>query len=111
MYRSFGFELHSLQSLHRGNAAILAQYVIPVLAGWRSVNLHLAPGVHIAGGVTIDESAFLGTGAGAIPNVHIGADSVIGAGGVVVDDIPSRVTVVGVPARLSNGATNFHKGR
>jgi serine acetyltransferase len=30
---------------------------------------------------------------------HIGARSIIGAGGVVVKDIPENVTAVGIPAK------------
>ncbi len=62
--------------------------------------VHVAPGVHLAGGVRIGEQSFLGVGASAIPYVTIGARTTIGAGGVVVKDIESDVTAVGVPARV-----------
>lgn len=62
--------------------------------------VHIAPGVHLAGGVRIGVQSFLGVGASAIPYVTIGERTTIGAGGVVVRDIGSDVTAVGVPAHV-----------
>jgi sugar O-acyltransferase (sialic acid O-acetyltransferase NeuD family) len=61
---------------------------------------HLAPGVHLAGGVRIGEGALLGIGSMVIPGRSIGEWTTVGAGGVVVSDLPARATAVGVPARL-----------
>jgi UDP-perosamine 4-acetyltransferase len=61
---------------------------------------HCAPGTHLAGNVDVGEGAFLGVGACAIPGTRIGAWSTVGAGGIVIDDIPAGVTAVGVPARI-----------
>jgi sugar O-acyltransferase (sialic acid O-acetyltransferase NeuD family) len=62
-------------------------------------HVHLAPGVRLAGSVRIGEGAFLGIGAVALPGVVIGAWSTVGAGAVVLGDVPEGATVVGVPAR------------
>jgi len=62
--------------------------------------VHLAPGVHLAGNVFIGEGAFLGIGTKAIPGVRIGRWAQIGAGGIVVGDIPAHVLAAGVPARV-----------
>jgi sugar O-acyltransferase (sialic acid O-acetyltransferase NeuD family) len=62
--------------------------------------VHLAPGVHLGGNVSIREGAFLGIGIKAIPGVTIGRWSQIGAGGIIVRDIPDNVLAVGVPARV-----------
>ena len=61
---------------------------------------HIAPGVHLAGGVRVGEGTLVGVGAATIPNVAIGEWAMVGAGSVVTQDIPARVTVVGVPARV-----------
>jgi acetyltransferase-like isoleucine patch superfamily enzyme len=44
--------------------------------------------------------AFLGIGAKVIPGVKIGAGTTVGAGAVVIEDLPENVTAVGVPARV-----------
>jgi len=61
---------------------------------------HLAPGSHLAGGVHVGPGALVGVGACAVPNVKIGAGTIVGAGAVVVNDLPERVTAVGVPAKV-----------
>lgn len=60
---------------------------------------HVGPGAHLAGVVTLEEGVFMGIGSSVIPMKHVGAWSTVGAGGVVVDDLPAEVTAVGVPAR------------
>ena len=49
------------------------------------------------------EGAFVGIGASIIPYKKVGKDSVIGAGVVVVDDIPDGVTAVSGRARVIKG--------
>ncbi len=61
---------------------------------------HIAPGVHLAGGVDVREGAFFGISSSAVPYVKVGEWSIIGAGSVVVNDIPSKQLVVGVPAKI-----------
>lgn len=60
---------------------------------------HIAPGAHLAGRVVVGERAWVGIGAAVREGVRIGSDAVVGAGAAVVDDVPPRLTVVGVPAR------------
>lgn len=60
---------------------------------------HLAPGVHLAGNVHVAEGAFLGTGCVVIPGRQVGAWTTVGAGAVVVRDLPGEVVAYGVPAR------------
>jgi acetyltransferase-like isoleucine patch superfamily enzyme len=50
-------------------------------------------------GPTIRRGARVGAGAVLCPAVEIGEDSFVGAGAVVVDDVPPRMVVVGNPAR------------
>lgn len=61
---------------------------------------HIAPGVHLAGRVHVGTGAMLGISSCAIPGVRVGDWASVGAGGVVIRDIPARCTVVGVPARV-----------
>lgn len=64
----------------------------------------IAPGVLISGDVTIGKRVLVGMGAiigvpRAGEHIIIGDDAVIGAGAVVLRDIPPGETWVGVPAR------------
>lgn len=49
-------------------------------------------------GPTIEDGAFIGTGAKVIGAVRVGAGATVGANAVVVDDVPAGATVVGAPA-------------
>ncbi|MCC6179757.1 MAG: NeuD/PglB/VioB family sugar acetyltransferase [Chloroflexi bacterium] len=62
--------------------------------------VNVNPGAAICGSATLGEGCFIGASATVIDNVRIGEWSVVGAGAVVIDDVPSHVTVVGVPARI-----------
>lgn len=61
--------------------------------------VHLGPGVRLAGNTTVGEGAFLGVASSAVPGRTVGPWSTVGAGAVVIDDVPERSVVVGVPAR------------
>lgn len=61
--------------------------------------VHIAPGVRLAGGVIIEEGAFLGIGSVVLPGIRIGSWAIVGAGSVVINDVHSRETVVGKPAK------------
>lgn len=50
--------------------------------------------------ITIGDNVWLGGGVIVCPGVTIGADTVVGAGSVVVKDLPARVVAVGNPARV-----------
>ena len=49
--------------------------------------------------VLIEDGVFLGTGAMILKGVHIGQNAVVGAGAVVVKDVPAGSIVAGNPAR------------
>jgi sugar O-acyltransferase (sialic acid O-acetyltransferase NeuD family) len=59
----------------------------------------VAPGVHVCGAASVMEGCDLGTACTVIPRVSIGPWTVVGAGAVVVADLPPNVTAVGLPAR------------
>lgn len=64
---------------------------------------HVAPGCGLAGNVTLGQGVFLGIGCKVIPRVKIGAWTTVGAGAVVVRDLPADRLAVGVPARIIKG--------
>lgn len=57
------------------------------------------PSVNVSGNVEVGEGAELGTGMQIIQGKRIGKQSIIGAGAVVVKDIPEKCTAVGSPAK------------
>ena len=61
--------------------------------------VNIAPGAHLAGGVQVGEGAFIGIGATIKGWLRIGARATVGAGAVVLKEVPDGVTVVGNPAR------------
>lgn len=50
--------------------------------------------------VMIEDNCWIGAGVTICPGVHIGKNSVIGAGSVVLEDIPENVVAVGNPCRV-----------
>ncbi len=58
----------------------------------------LAPGVTTGGTVRVGRATALGVGANVVHGITIGADTVVGAGTLVLEDIPERVVAYGVPA-------------
>jgi UDP-perosamine 4-acetyltransferase len=65
-------------------------------------SVHVAPGTNLSGYVTVGDRALLGIGStvGRGTPINIGADATVGAGSLVIEDVPPGVTVIGVPARL-----------
>jgi len=49
---------------------------------------------------TLGDRVVVGAGAKVLGNIYIGDDSKIGAGSVVVDNVPEHATVVGIPGRV-----------
>ena len=58
------------------------------------------PGVVTAGNVTLRECCHVHTGTTIINRIEVGADAIVGAGAVVIRNVPPHTTVVGVPARV-----------
>lgn len=63
-------------------------------------HVHIGPAVTLCGGVCVGIGAFLGAEVVVIPYRSIGANAVVGAGGIVTCDIPERTLAVGLPARV-----------
>ena len=62
--------------------------------------VHIAPGVNLAGEVCLGEGVFCGIGGKAITGITVGRWSTVGAGGVVINDLPEYSLAVGIPARV-----------
>lgn len=60
----------------------------------------IAHGCNISGCVTIEDGVTMGTGVSVIPRVRIGKGSIIGAGTVIINDIPPCSVAVGNPGKV-----------
>ena len=77
---------------------------VAIAAGVKFVNgqgAHLSgPGASVScGQIVIEANCFIGIRSIIYPNVRIGPNAVVGAGSVVVSDVPPNSVVIGVPAR------------
>lgn len=81
---------HVIINLHCtvGHDAILHDYVT------------IYPNVNISGAAKIGINSEIGTGSQVIQGITIGEHSIIGAGAVVIRDVPHSCTAVGCPAKL-----------
>jgi sugar O-acyltransferase (sialic acid O-acetyltransferase NeuD family) len=60
---------------------------------------HICPGVSLAGTVSVGERSLIGVGSCSIQEITIGSDVMVGAGSVIVRNIPDRCIAYGNPAR------------
>jgi sugar O-acyltransferase (sialic acid O-acetyltransferase NeuD family) len=59
----------------------------------------VSPNASIGGWCKLEEGCYVGSGADILPNLRIGAWSVVGAGAVVTKDVPPGAVAKGMPAR------------
>lgn len=59
----------------------------------------IMPSVVLSGAVIVERGVYIGTGTRVIQQLKLGHDSIIGAGSVVIRDIPPNCTAVGVPCK------------
>jgi acetyltransferase-like isoleucine patch superfamily enzyme len=57
------------------------------------------PHIDVFGAIIIEDNCIIGKGAQLLPNIRIGRNSIVGAGSVVISDVPPNSIVMGVPAR------------
>ena len=60
----------------------------------------LMPHTNVGGAAHLETGVYLGTNATVIHQVRVGAQTTVGAGAVVVRNLPAGCTAVGVPARI-----------
>ena len=69
----------------------------------------IGPGAHLGGAVRIRKGAFVGIGSSILQTRIIGEWAIVGAGAVVLKDVPPRTTFVGVPAHAIKKHSVFVK--
>jgi len=60
----------------------------------------ISPGCNLSGGSVLEAGVEVGTGVSILPRRRIGAWTIVGAGSIVIDDIPANCTAVGTPCRV-----------
>jgi sugar O-acyltransferase (sialic acid O-acetyltransferase NeuD family) len=62
------------------------------------VGVHVSPGAHLAGEVSVGDYSWIGIGASVKQCLNIGSNVIVGAGAAVVSDVMNDKVAVGVPA-------------
>lgn len=110
----FGFNIHfhgfalvnyncvilDTSPVHIGKNAFIAPGVCLACAGHGIIPSQRAEGVSTSSPITLEDDVWIGANATVIGGVTIGKGSIIGAGSVVVRDIPQGVIAVGNPAKV-----------
>ena len=60
----------------------------------------IGAGVHLGGRVVVEQAATVEIGATVAGRLRIGAESVVGAGSLLLDDLPNNMLAYGTPARV-----------
>ena len=106
--RKFGIDIHPGANIAGG---VFIDHGVGVVIGETTIigtNVLIYQGVTLGGTgketgkrhPTIEDNVMISAGATVLGNITVGHDSKIGAGAVVVKDVPPHVTVVGVPGRI-----------
>jgi len=100
LYMNFGCVVLDVHEVHLGNNVFLGPSV-QILTATHPLDAHQRiQGRELGCPVRIGHNVWLGAGAIVCPGVTIGDDTTIGAGSVVVRDIPAGVLAVGNPCRV-----------
>jgi tetrahydrodipicolinate N-succinyltransferase len=65
--------------------------------------------MHLFGTITIEDNCMIGRNVNLLPNIRIGRNSIVGAGSVVISDIPPNSIVMGIPARAISSISKYEE--
>ncbi|MCP3862085.1 MULTISPECIES: serine O-acetyltransferase [Marisediminitalea] len=105
---AFGVDIHPAATIGKG---VMFDHATGIVVGETAViedNVSILQNVTLGGTGNesgdrhpkIRQGVMLGSGAKVLGNIEIGEGSKVGAGSVVLNDVPPHVTVVGVPAKV-----------
>jgi serine acetyltransferase len=60
----------------------------------------VSPGTTLCGYVKVGKRSFISANSTLIPHIEVGEDSIVAAGAVVIENVPNRVMVAGVPSKI-----------
>ena len=98
----FNSEIFSASRVRLGKNVLVAAYTYLVGGDhlYDRVDIPVLHQGRTAKGIDVDDNAWLGAHVVISDGSHIGRDAIIGAGAVVIGDIPSYHIAAGVPARV-----------
>jgi len=67
--------------------------------------VHIGPGARLSGLVTVGNASWIGIGCVIRESVHIGTDVLLGAGSLVLSNVPDGVVAYGAPANVIRANT------
>jgi acetyltransferase-like isoleucine patch superfamily enzyme len=67
------------------------------------------PDLQVFGPIIIEDNCVIGHDAVLLPNTRIGKNSIVGAGSVVISDVPPDTIVMGVPARPFGSVAKYRE--
>ena len=67
------------------------------------------PDFDIFGPIIIEDNCLIGSKAHILPNVRIGKNSIVGAGSVVISNVPPDSIVMGIPARIIGSSIKYRE--
>lgn len=67
------------------------------------------PDLQVFGPIIIEDNCVIGQNAILFPNIRIGRNSIVGAGSVVISDVPPDTIVIGVPARSFGSVIKYRE--
>jgi len=67
------------------------------------------PSIRVFGTIIIEDNCLIGRNVTLLPNTKIGRNSIVGAGSVVINDIPPDSIVMGVPARVISSMPKYRE--
>jgi len=65
------------------------------------------PNIQVFGPIIIEDNCVIGQNAILFPNIRIGKNSIVGAGSVVISDIPPNSIALGIPARVFSSTDKY----
>jgi len=65
------------------------------------------PDINAFGNIVIEDNCLIGANSQLLPNIRIGKNSIVGAGSVVISDVPPNSIVMGVPARIFGSTLKY----
>jgi len=70
---------------------------------------HEFPDMQVFGPIIIEDNCVIGENAVLFPNVRIGRNSIVGAGSVVITDVPPDTIAIGIPARPFGAVSKYRE--